>query len=110
MIKGIGTDIVDNMRFSDPDKFIKKILSEKEIERYNKISSIDSKRCYIGVRFAAKEALYKAGLIYTFNQISILNKENGAPFVEAPNIDGIIHISLSHEKQYSIAYVIYEDF
>ena len=87
-ILGIGTDIVKVSRikkiFNKNNKLKKRIFSIKEIKycesKKNKIS------CY-SKRFAAKEAFAKAlgtgvskGI--SFNEISINNNKNGAPFIE----------------------------
>lgn len=107
MIKGIGVDITDNRRMND--KIAKRILSDEELVRYNSYENEESRKCYLGSRFAAKEAIFKAtNILIPFKNISILNGESGAPYAKLP-IDGVIHISLSHEKEYSIAYVIYEE-
>lgn len=107
MIKGIGVDITDNRRMND--QIAKRILSDEELIRYNSFENDEARKCYLGARFAAKEAIFKAtNIMIPFKEISILNNESGAPYVKLP-IDAIIHISLSHEKDYSIAYVIYED-
>ena len=108
MIKGIGVDIMDNRRIKNLDEFAIHILSEDEKKRYSLITNEKSKKCYLGARFAAKEALYKAtNKLVDFKSISVLNDESGAPYVVGP-YDDQIFISLSHEEDYSIAYVICE--
>ena len=42
----------------------------------------------------------------TFTQIEVLNDENGKPYT---NIKGIEDISISHEKEYTIAVALYND-
>ena len=122
-ILGIGTDIVKVSRikkiFNKNNKLKKRIFSIKEIKycesKKNKIS------CY-SKRFAAKEAFAKAlgtgvskGI--SFNEISIYNNKNGAPFIEllgkTKKITKIvtkrknkIHLSLSDEKKYALAMVV----
>tara|TARA_B100001057_G_scaffold495212_1_gene593678 strand:- start:2337 stop:2720 length:384 start_codon:yes stop_codon:yes gene_type:complete len=119
---GIGTDIVsvDRIKKSLKNKnFIKRIFNEKEIFKCKKI--ISSNNCF-AKRFAAKEAFSKAlgtgvsnGI--NFNEIVILNKKSGKPYI---NIIGqtkkilnkkfkgkkeIISLSLSDEKKYAVAFV-----
>ncbi len=120
-IVGIGTDLVSVNRISDlykksGDKFAYKILSEKEISL--KKISIN----YLAKRFAGKEAIVKAlgsgiGKEISFNDISILNNKNGAPFVKISEKSKSykflkykkIHISLSDEKKgYALAFVVIE--
>jgi len=122
-IYGIGTDIVDISRiktvFNKNRNFKKKIFSLEEIKttenKFNKIGSYAK-------RFAAKEAFSKAlgtGISngISFNEISINNKKNGAPFIELLGNTKIItknitkkrtkiYLSLSDEKKYAIAMVV----
>lgn len=105
MIKGIGVDIENIDRFSN--KLAHRILSKKEYEIYiNKNLKANE---YLAGRFAAKEAIvkaYKKSFIY--KEISVLNDEAGAPYVEMKSND-IIHISISHTKSQVIAYIIIEE-
>ena len=128
MIFGIGTDILEIER-------INKILNkqnEKFIDRIygsNEISFIKNKKndlkYFLGKRFAAKEATWKAfnpkrgdGLI--FKEIETLNDRNGKPYLffsgkteryikeKEHELKGKLKfdISLSDERQYVIAFVV----
>ena len=121
-IFGIGTDIVsvDRIKKSLKNKnFINRIFNEKEILKCKKIDNRTN--CY-AKRFAAKEAFSKAlgtGISngINFNEIVILNKKSGKPYI---NIIGQtkkilnkkfkkkkikISLSLSDEKKYAVAFV-----
>ena len=121
-IFGIGTDIVSVDRIKNSLKnrnFINRIFNEKEILKCKKTKNTFN--CY-AKRFAAKEAFSKAlgtGISngVNFNEIIILNKKSGKPYI---NIIGetkkIIHkkfkrkkskisLSLSDEKKYAVAFV-----
>ena len=122
-IFGIGTDIVDISRvkklLNTNKKLINRIFSIKEIKycesRSNKIASYSK-------RFAAKEAFAKAlgvGISkgISFNEISVDNNKNGAPFIELLGKTKIIfknlikkknkiYLSLSDEKKYALAMVV----
>ena len=121
-IFGIGTDIVsvDRIKKSLNNKnFINRIFNKKEIFKCKKIKN--SINCY-AKRFAAKEAFAKAlgtGLSegISFNEIVILNKKSGKPYI---NIIGNtrkilkkkfkkrkskVSLSLSDEKKYAVAFV-----
>ena len=121
-IFGIGTDIVsvDRIKSSLKNKnFIKRVYNEKEIFKCKKLST--SINCF-AKRFAAKEAFSKAlgtGISngIKFNEIIILNKKSGKPYI---NITGQtkkilfkkfkgkkskISLSLSDEKKYAVAFV-----
>ncbi len=122
IIYGIGTDIVNIDRIKNSLKnknFINRIFNEKEILKCKKINN--SINCY-AKRFAAKEAFSKAlgtGISngVNFNEIVVLNKKSGKPYI---NIIGQtkkilnkkfkskkskISLSLSDEKKYAVAFV-----
>jgi holo-[acyl-carrier protein] synthase len=122
MVIGIGTDIASIARFQENidkhgERFVDKILSEHEKPFYKQSNQ---KAQYLASRFAAKEALAKAlgtgfrdGLIMP--QIAILSNEIGRPYFE---ISGkaealakdlgvqTLHLSISHEKEFALAFVI----
>ena len=121
-IYGIGTDIVNVDRIKNSLKnknFIKRIFNEKEILKCKKINN--SINCY-AKRFAAKEAFSKAlgtGISngINFNEIVILNKKSGKPYINIigqtkiilnkkfKNKKSKISLSLSDEKKYAVAFV-----
>jgi holo-[acyl-carrier protein] synthase len=120
---GIGVDIIDNKRFKKlikDKKFINRIFSKKEIstskKKLNKIN-------FFSNRFAAKESFAKAlGTGFrnklNFKDIEILNDKLGKPFYLINNkIKQIIKknkkianfelfLSISDEKDYSVAFTI----
>ena len=85
-IFGVGTDIVsvDRIKNSLKNKnFINNIFNEKEILKCKKTNN--NFNCY-AKRFAAKEAFSKAlgtGISngINFNEIVILNKKSGKPYI-----------------------------
>ena len=113
---GIGTDIENIERFKKLDRandclFLAKIFSMNEL---NYCFSKENAAPHLAARFAAKEAVTKAlNSIYetvpSYNEIEILNKENGVPFVKIHD-DGFhginVHISLSHCKDKALAFAI----
>ena len=112
MIIGIGTDIQDNRRFaSAPDGLLRKLFTLYELEEAGKRSE---KAEYYGSRFAAKEAISKAlgtGFIgLSPLDIEIREDENGTPYSIVKGRENIIfHLSISHEKEYSIAMAVAEN-
>ena len=122
-IFGVGTDIVKNNRIKKlikNKKFINKIFTSSEIEGSKKIKD---KVLFFSKRFAAKEAFSKSlGTGFThninFKDISIANKKSGKPYLTLSNKLKVIlkrklklrkvkiSLSLSDEKEYSVAYVI----
>ena len=109
----VGIDITKNQRFSQiivEYKKYSKILSEKEIAIFKKITLEKRKLEYIASRFDTKEALYKAiNNNIPYNKISVLNNETGKPYIECEELKNEnINVSLSHEDEYSIAIIIIE--
>ena len=121
MIVGVGTDIVSIRRIQRSltrfgRRFTDKILSASE----HRSLSGSQLAAYLGRQFSAKEAVSKAlgtGMRsgVHFRNIEIVRKESGAPLVrltgEAKSRAeelGIsdIHISVSDEQDYAIAYVV----
>jgi len=122
LIIGIGTDIVHLKRIkkimTSGNKFIDKIFSDKEKEY---LLSRNFSEEYIGGIFAAKESVAKAlgtGFRnFKFKDIEIIRNSLGMPYVNLKgNAAGLaekmgsykIFISISHEKEYAIAYAIIE--
>ncbi len=109
MIKGIGCDIVDLSRLDiNNDSLALKILTAKEFEIYKKKKTFKQKKEFLGGRFAGKEAFFKAvGIekgLNSFQDIEILNDINGKPYLNYSKS----FISLAHENNYAVAYVIIE--
>ena len=124
-IGGTGIDIVENARINNAIKnsqFIKKVFSKKEILNSKKIKN---KTSFFSKKFAAKEALAKSlGTGFTkglnFNDITIINDRLGKPsFLITDKIKKLIKkrfkisrfnffLSISDEKKYSIAIVIFQ--
>lgn len=122
MIAGIGTDIAEVKRFEkwvkNPE-MIERFFNEKE----RSAAKSDSAKCqHYAVRFAAKEAFSKAlgtGISgFNLKDVYITNNSEGKPEL---NIEGAAlsllkerlgdcnaFVSLSHEKEYAVAFVILE--
>jgi len=110
MIK-TGVDIVSVERIKKAyekfeEKFVRKILTEKEIDNLNRRGDFFA---YLSGRFAAKEAIYKAHGEKTLNwqQVEIINDEFGAPFVLIKGEKSEISLSISHEKEFAVAFAVY---
>ena len=122
MIVGCGVDIIHTERFkkyATNEKFIQRFFHPDEITGIkinNKISAES-----LAARFAAKEALGKAlgtgiGLL-TLKDICVSKNAMGKPQLKVFNSvkekiiesgTDVIHLSLSHDKDYAIAQVILE--
>lgn len=99
----IGIDIVKISRFENKDiHFIKRVLTEKELLVYNNLIE-EKKAQYLASRWASKEAIYKANHDEHYLSYSILNKDNGEPYVDGHEE---IKISISHDGEYAVASVL----
>ncbi len=122
MIYGIGIDLIkiERMRVATKKwgrEFLNRIFTEDEIKY-----CYERKEPYLSlaVRFAAKEALIKAigsEVFIPLTDIEIINSENGVPsirvrgrlkeFFKKKSIKKC-HLSLSHEKEFGLAFVVLE--
>ncbi len=120
---GNGVDIIKNSRINSSLKikgFLNRIFTKNEIAQGKKIKN---KINFYAKRFAAKEAFVKAiGTGFSsdinFNDIEINNHKNGKPYILlSKKLKNLlkkkfkiqkykVHLSLSDEKDYSIAFVI----
>ena len=122
-ILGIGVDLIQNKRFKNLINnkiFIKRTFGENEIKLAKKFTD---KTNYFAKRFSAKEAFAKSlGTGFrrnlNFKDIEILNDKIGKPYYfKSKKINDIISkrfkiknynifLSISDEKDYSIAFTI----
>ena len=122
-IVGIGVDIIQNSRIKKAIKnksFVNRIFTKSEISS-SKIRNY--KTNYFAKRFAAKEAFIKSigtgirkGI--NFKDICVINDKSGKPNIKFSNkVNNLIikkfktrnfdiFLSLSDEKNYSIAFVV----
>lgn len=126
MIVGIGSDIARVGRFEQAmarhgERFARRILGPEEQQV---LASHAQPAGYLAKRFAAKEAFAKAlgsGLRHgiQWGDIQVLNDHIGKPYLQ---LDGLakayaqklevnaMHVSLSDEVDYALAFVILERF
>ena len=122
-IVGIGVDIIQNSRIKKAIKnksFVNRIFTKSEISG-SKIRNY--KTNYFAKRFAAKEAFIKSIGIgirkgINFKDIYVINDRSGKPNIKFSNkVNNLIikkfktrnfdiFLSLSDEKNYSIAFVV----
>ncbi len=122
-ILGIGVDVIKNKRIQyliNKKSFIKRTFGKNEVELSKKTSN---KINYFAKRFAAKEAFAKSlgtGIRnnLNFKDIEILNDKIGKPYYfRSRKINNIINkkfnikkynlfLSISDEKDYSVAFTI----
>jgi len=129
MIFGIGTDITRVKRFERwllNEDMIFRVFNKDEFFPIEPDKSSDRKIQaaleHYAARFAAKEAFAKAlgtGLRFNASDVCVLKEESGKPYLKlydsalklCNSLVGekyLIHLSLSHEKEYAVATVIIE--
>lgn len=107
-----GCDIEDILRFENKNqKFLDRIFTKNELEYCLKSKN---QAQHLAARYCAKEAVVKAlSNVYDktipYNKIEILKNANGSVYVnilidELKKLD--FSLSISHEKQKAIAFVI----
>lgn len=113
-----GLDIVSNIRIMDAyrkfgEKFLRRIYTNRELEYCFKKK--DFAGC-LAARFAAKEAFIKAFYKYSgykpsFKEIEVLGS-HGSPATIELHLEAFdlsycqIDVSITHEKDYSVAFVV----
>ncbi|MBO4705299.1 MAG: holo-ACP synthase [Spirochaetaceae bacterium] len=122
MIVGTGIDIVKNTRFE------KWLQNEKILERFfhsDEIEYVKSKKAtgaeHLAARFAAKEAYVKAlgtGFVgINLKDICVQNEPSGKPVLKLESTAqeklvesgaSTVHLSISHEREYTVAMVVLE--
>lgn len=114
MMFNIGVDItsIKDIKNKFSDKLVERILSDKELIDYRGINNESRQFTYLAGRFAAKEALFKAfktgDKSANYKDFSVSNDESGAPYFETNQylINYEVKISISHTKEYAVAFVI----
>lgn len=122
LVYGIGVDIISIDRIEkslERESFLKRIYGQAEIALFAGKKGLKTNS--LAANFAAKEAFSKAlgtGVRgFDFDEVQILRDELGAPYfvlsgrakqiAESRNLD--CKVSLSHEKDKAIAFVVLEE-
>jgi len=125
MIAGVGVDIVEISRLERAigeyrDRFVNRVFTEREIEYCERVAR---KAERYATRFAAKEAARKALGAATpiaalsWHDVEIISSTEGAPQLQfhgraAELVEKLkivrAHISLSHEQDQAVAFVVLE--
>ncbi len=116
MIAGIGVDLVDLDHMvsvvEKSPRIVERILTANELELYA-LRSDKRKVEFLAGRYAAKEAFSKAmgtgiGKVVSFQNVSVLNDEQGCPYIEKSPFNGRAFISISHSQNAVVAQVVLE--
>ncbi|MCA9403429.1 MAG: holo-ACP synthase [Candidatus Omnitrophica bacterium] len=113
MILGTGIDVIEIERIAKAierwgDHFLHHVFLDNEITYARRHKSAAA---HFAVRFAAKEAVFKAvgtNPQLSWKDIRITNDEHGRPRADILNHDfqDTIYLSLSHSKYYAVASAI----
>ena len=123
MIYGIGTDISEVKRFKkwlENPSMINRFFNEEEF--FSGEGVLERKLQHYAARFSAKEAFVKAlgtGFKnFSLKEIYVTKDIEGKPFINVTgNAEKILkercgncsmHLTLSHEKEYAVAFVVIE--
>ena len=111
MILGVGVDICQNERVKF--SLVDKILSAEEKAFFDSYKSDLRKLSYLCGRFAIKEALIKAfsqaNINLYLSDFVVLNDDLNRPYLAKPIFnDKKVHISISHEEDYTIGFALVE--
>ncbi len=111
MIAGLGVDLVSVDRIKAlyekfGERFLRRIFTDGEIEYCMRMRNPFP---HLAARFAAKEAFIKASgkrKELTLKEIEVIKDESGSPHIKANGVNQRALVSLSHERNYAIAYVV----
>jgi holo-[acyl-carrier protein] synthase len=125
-IRGIGTDIVAVDRVREllnrhGDRFLARCFQSQERARIQAKQG-PAREAMVAGRWAAKEAFLKAlgGSIahIPYQDIAVSSAEAGAPLLSVTGLAAetlnrcggrILHLTISHERQFAVATVLIED-
>ncbi|MED5072898.1 holo-ACP synthase [Anoxybacillus geothermalis] len=116
MIIGIGIDIVELERIRSilarSRKLPERILTPREKAQFDELPPARQVEFLAG-RFAAKEAYAKAlgtgiGRHLSFQDIEIATDAYGKPRIAADCDREVVHLSISHSRDYAVAQVVIE--
>ena len=115
-----GTDIIEIDRVKkaiedNEDEFLNRVFTQSEIKYCE--GKRNAKFQHYAARFASKEAIFKAiasafenKYELSWKDAEVLNNETGKPYVHflnnKPKELEAIDISISHCKEYAVAYVV----
>lgn len=111
---GVGVDIEEIARFENfqseqENDFLNRVFTKRELQY---CFSQKSPAQHLAARFSGKEAVIKSlnslGIMksFAYNAIEILRNKKGVPQVKILDFPFEIHMSLSHSRNYAIAFVV----
>lgn len=104
MIRAVGTDIVSVERIRkamEREGFTERVLRKEEL-----VGDLTPE--YVAGRWAAKEALVKC-LGGVMSDYAVVRGEGGRPEVLGVSEGVRVHLSISHERAFAVAFVVVEE-
>lgn len=117
MIRGYGIDIQHldaiNRAMTRHGNFVDRVLTPEEKTVFEALGQ-RRQLTFLAGRWAAKEALSKAlgtgiGTSLSFQDISVLPDDKGAPIMTCKTLSDNVFVSISHSEDYVVASVIVEE-
>ncbi|CCP88165.1 holo-ACP synthase [Candidatus Phytoplasma solani] len=115
-IQNIGIDLVEIKKIQNIgiEKLAARVLSDQEKKVFQTFCHLERQLTFLAGRWAAKEALFKAfqtqaKLNYSktnYCDWSILNDQNGVPYLADDRFKNQVLLSLSHTSNYAVAIVV----
>ncbi|WP_033159745.1 holo-ACP synthase [Mycoplasmoides alvi] len=101
MILGVGIDVVNITKIAEKktDEFIKRLLTESELKKYQELKDDRKENMFLSVRWALKEAIYKSlktKQLFTDLEIKKINGSYECFLVDDNTIN--LHLSVSYES------------
>lgn len=124
-VRGIGVDILRTSRINQFfERGMGKRLAMRILSEYEQIlfDHSNEKERFLANRWASKEAVYKAVFPthrLQWKEVSVISKgklllSNSAYYLDnkpililPKHVNGIAHLSISHDGEYTVAYVVY---
>lgn len=102
----IGMDLTLLSRFRGKDEtFARRFLSPAELALWRETAAGPARERFLAVRWACKEAIFKATGDPRYTGFSVLHDERGKPYVEGrPDLK----VTVTHDGDYVAVTVLYE--
>lgn len=92
----VGVDLTQIKRFAHKETLMRRLLTDEELIKYE---ATDDKPAYLAVRWAAKEAIFKATGDRAYLKYSVLSDDGGYFVKDRPDIE----LSVAADGEYAIA-------
>lgn len=117
LIAGVGIDVTELARIREAvakhPQFAERVLTPGELRQYHELHQRRAIE-YLGGRWSLKESFGKAmgtgiSAAVGFQDVEIIDQDNGRPLVTKSPFSGRVHVSVSHTDQIVMTEVILEE-